>query len=507
MSAQDLILAIVPKIGASISIPCSLFIISESIGDHRRGRGTAIQRALVGMSCVDVSASFAWWLSNWATPKDTGGLARGNFSSCQFQGFLLQLAVGAPLYNCSLSLYYLLVIRYNWTNEQLAKIERFVHAFILTFAIGTSIAGLPLTMYNRVDTVCWVVGKPADCGHSIATSINNDVPCERGDYAWIFGVFLFYLPLWVCVLLTIVAMSLIYRHVRETFGKLRVYGFEDNSSDGWFLRLRRPGRGGIISLIGGSGNENQSAENRGRPDSSSGDMNSDGGEQQQQTRRDQRKTLGAIREHRRATKLAVFATQASLYSASFFITWSPSTVWSVASWFNVTSFWLSLAAALCEPLQGLWNLMVFLRRREASREKIRNALGSMSCVLLVLKPVNQSFTSFTSSFHKNSSASNIDGGGGGGLGRSSSNILFRGSGSQSNLPEASSSSRLYEMSGSLHPPSRSTAISQGGAGGETETGGEGAEGSGDDGQQRRLQHQNNSSSMPDLSETSNNADI
>ena len=433
-STQELLLAIIPKIGASISIPCSLFIISESIGDHRRGRGTAIQRALVGMSCVDVSASFAWWLSNWATPRDTGGLARGNFASCQFQGFLLQLAVGAPLYNCSLSLYYMLVIRYNWTNEQLAKIERFVHAFILTFTIGTSIAGLPLTMYNRIDTVCWVVGKPADCGHSIATSINEDVPCERGDYAWIFGVFLFYFPLWVCVLLTIIAMSLIYRHVRATFGRLKIYGFEEDSSDGWFIRLRRSAR---ASVWGG----NTSDEMGQGPQTPT-----------------ERKTLGAIREHRRATKLKVFATQASLYSASFFITWSPSTVWSIASWFNVTSFWLTFAAALCEPLQGLWNLMVFLRRRESSREKIRNALGGMSCILLILNPVNQSLTSFKRS------SSNI--------GTSSSNIN-----PQSNVPEASS--KFYEISGSLPPPPM----------------------------QQRLEHSDgqrqNSSSMPDLSDTSN----
>ncbi len=93
----DLVLAIIPKIGSAISIPSSLFIISESIADHRRKKGTAIQRTLVGMSIVDVSASFAWFLSTWTLPEGTAPLSRGNMMSCNFQGFLLQLAVGVSI--------------------------------------------------------------------------------------------------------------------------------------------------------------------------------------------------------------------------------------------------------------------------------------------------------------------------------------------------------------------------------------------------------------------------
>jgi hypothetical protein len=102
----DLVLAIIPKVGASLSIPSSLFIIWECISDHRKGKGAAIQRALVGMSAVDVCASFAWFLSTWAVPEGTAPLAQGNAASCNFQGFLLQLAVGVSTEiscNCQLS--------------------------------------------------------------------------------------------------------------------------------------------------------------------------------------------------------------------------------------------------------------------------------------------------------------------------------------------------------------------------------------------------------------------
>jgi hypothetical protein len=82
MGKRDLVLAVVPKIGASLSIPCSMFIISESIQDHRQGKGTAIQRALVGMSVVDICASSAWWLSNWGVPRETGAYATGSQATC-----------------------------------------------------------------------------------------------------------------------------------------------------------------------------------------------------------------------------------------------------------------------------------------------------------------------------------------------------------------------------------------------------------------------------------------
>ena len=94
---KDLVLAIVPKVGSSISIPCSIFIIYETICDHMKGKGTPIQRALMGMCFVDICASFAWFLSTWAVPAGTAPLARGNLASCNFQGFLLQLAIGVSL--------------------------------------------------------------------------------------------------------------------------------------------------------------------------------------------------------------------------------------------------------------------------------------------------------------------------------------------------------------------------------------------------------------------------
>ena len=378
-SRQDVALAIAPKVGSSLSIPASIFIIFEAISDHRKGKGTAIQRTLVGMSIVDVLASLAWFLSTWLVPEGTAPFARGNLASCNFQGFLLQLAIGAPLYNCSLALYYVLVIRFNWTNDRLIRIERYVHAFIITFTVGTSIAGLPLTMYNQVGNVCWVIGSPAECENSSASP--SDIPCDRGNWAWLFGILLFYGPIWVCVFLTIIAMFVIYFKVQQTYQKSTRYGSvrfsmqgssmlqsepEPNRSRFWCCQKPEPGDSNRESSLQESGIQ-ESGISLGRASRTS----------------DGSVDLSRARERfvsRRRNKERMFATQAILYSGSFFITWMPSTIWSICHWFNVSSFYIDLFAAICEPLQGFWNMLIFIRRRQSSQKKLKSIFSTLFCV-------------------------------------------------------------------------------------------------------------------------------
>ena len=148
-------------------------------------------------------------MSSWAVPKGTWAFALGNMATCNYQGFLLQLAIGAPLFNASLGLYYALLIRMKWTDKMLAKIEYWVQGFVWTFSIGTSIVLLPLKQYNQIGQVCWIIGSPTECGDSTHIS-NPDVPCDQGNYAWLYGMILFYSPIWCCILLLIYFNAQIY---------------------------------------------------------------------------------------------------------------------------------------------------------------------------------------------------------------------------------------------------------------------------------------------------------
>ena len=68
-------------------------------------------------------------------------------------------------------------------------------------------------------------------------------------------------------------------------------------------------------------------------------------------------------------------TQALLYSAAFFITWTPSTLVSTMIWFRSPWYWLQILTAICEPLQGFWNLLIFMRNRPDSVENLQRLLS------------------------------------------------------------------------------------------------------------------------------------
>lgn len=286
---QEIALAVVSKCTSAVAFPCNLFILYEIYCDSRSKGTNSIKRTILGVTAIDMLASFAWFLSSWAVPRGSFPLAAGNRASCNFQGFLLQLAIGAPLYNCSLSLYYVLILKYRWTDVRLRVVEMWVHVAVLTFAVGSSILLLPLEQYNPTGSVCWVIGNPQECDDSRFQGIG--VPCVRGKNAWIYGLSLFYGPLWVCIVVSICSMVMIYQEVKRTSKRLERYSISG------------------ISTRGRNSNDD---------------------------------TLQV-------------ATQAILYSIAFVLTWMPSTLWSIAHWFNWTNFYLDFAAGFCEPLQGVWN--------------------------------------------------------------------------------------------------------------------------------------------------------
>lgn len=371
---------------------------------------------------------------------------------------LLQLSLSysfqAPLYNCSLALYYLLVINSSWTLDKLEKIERQVHTVIILFTVGTSVAGLPLTMYNQVGNVCWVIGSPQQCGNS--SHDPSDIPCDRGNGAWLFGIILFYGPLWVCVLLTIISMSMIYCKLRKTFRKNEQYRFSAVQTTSLDTNVhRRPVVGpseaesaGRLSRfsMGSAKKADFSGEvsaalqqahlegailddsariermqvdlgpiaDESADEISHEDLHEEGtnGHQGPSTmtpsngRQGQKiafssdsrvenertpsgwkstRTKGSLKG-KSQSKLTMFANQAILYSASFIVTWLPSTIWSVTHWFGVSGIGFDLAAATCEPLQGFWNLLIFIRSRPGSQAKLALVFGKFFCMCLNLLP-------------------------------------------------------------------------------------------------------------------------
>jgi len=359
------------------------------------------------------------------------------------------------------------MIEFNWTNKRLRTIESYIHTVILFYAFATAGLGLPLTMYNQGGPVCWTYGFPLDCENS--SSKPSDIPCERGNWSWLYGLILFYCVLWICVILTIIAMVTIYVHIRNTFLKNERYQFDSVHNMNGISSLDSTARGIPMEMAlrpspsetlfdspspcirfpttpvrsdhkridfkgelhdascseyqqeNGVVDENGAAHQLQKPDIPDLDIidpskpHDDGSNEEYRVEhvkfaqeRDSYQVNSAVVEQvdptvlesrisfvnefavrpprqsrissvagmkRRKKKQNMFATQAILYSLSFFITWTPSTVWSIAIWSGKTHFAFNMAAATCEPLQGLWNMLIFIRSRPSSQEKLTRVFG------------------------------------------------------------------------------------------------------------------------------------
>lgn len=173
--------AIVPKVAAFPSILGSLFIVQHVLRSKKR-RGRVYHRILLWMSVNDFIYAVKAFVSTWPQPKDSSFAygAAGTTATCSAAGFL---GHGGSLtsicYNFSLTVFFLLVIRYGWKESQIkTRIEIWFH--IIPFAVGwsTAIAGLFLELYNAFGWTCWINSFPSGCTYN--------VNCERGNNAGVY---------------------------------------------------------------------------------------------------------------------------------------------------------------------------------------------------------------------------------------------------------------------------------------------------------------------------------
>lgn len=201
-TSQQIALVVMPKITGFISLVSSL-ITSITICRDPKKRSKVYHRLILGMSLADISSSFWLSLSTWPIPRETGTLwAIGNTVSCTFQGFFTQFGISSPVYNVSLSFYYLLTVRYSWKEERLRRrVEPWLHILPLSWSFGTAIAGLFLKIFNSANLWCWIAayeGRNED-----TTAVN------------IYRFALFYGPIWLALIAVTANLILVFLYVRS----------------------------------------------------------------------------------------------------------------------------------------------------------------------------------------------------------------------------------------------------------------------------------------------------
>jgi hypothetical protein len=158
---QQIALALVPKFSAFLSVLGSSWIILEVLRDRQK-QAMVYHRLLLALSVLDVIISTAWFMSTWPVPSNVVGLFgnMGNETTCNIQGFFIQLKAGNPFYNTFLALYFVLVVKFGWTEHQIrTTIEPYLHIIPICMALGTATASLVLGLYGNANLWCWISGK------------------------------------------------------------------------------------------------------------------------------------------------------------------------------------------------------------------------------------------------------------------------------------------------------------------------------------------------------------
>ena len=415
--AQWKALAIVPKITAFPSIVSATFI-AQHILRHPKRRSRVYHRLMLGMSLMDVICATKSFVSTWPVPEEAlyvvGNV--GTMETCAAAGFLGQgSCLSSSVYNATLTLYFLLTIRFGWKEERTKKkLEWFLHLLPLTLGWSTAIAALLLDLMNPIGWTCWIGSWPPGCN-------DDTIPCERGgdaDYIARFRWGFFHGPLWIAFLFMAVSLLSIYLKTRQTEQRTRKYQFDrqsvnysvhatmaatpesptssrnsvakqqqhpssskmktSSSVEGRNSKspsLQPEDQGGESSSVALSssaheisGSVTSVTPSRGGTDTDKRSRNSSSGNSNNiearsfreilQDRREQRKDRMRIDLSRR------FATQAWLYVVAFLLSW----IWPMAQWVDIQKTgradtpWFFLTVVF-NPLQGFMNAMIYLRPR------------------------------------------------------------------------------------------------------------------------------------------------
>ena len=107
------------------------------------------------LSLFDIMGSTAYALTTLPTPaSDELYGAKGNERTCTAQGFFIQIGTIACFLNVSLAAYYLLTIKYDWTEEKLKRKRVQFLLFIPPIVVGLVYAFVGLEHYDNVRVWC-----------------------------------------------------------------------------------------------------------------------------------------------------------------------------------------------------------------------------------------------------------------------------------------------------------------------------------------------------------------
>ena len=216
-------MAVATMTGALLSVlgsSCIIWIILSK----RKYRQDTYHRLLMAICTFDLLNAIGWFMAPLAPPKGSSprALSIGNTASCTSQAFLLQVGITFMIYNASLSVYFLLTIRYNVSQSKMIWRERIMHVVCLVWGFISAIIPIPMELYNElgVGSGCWLGKFPQYC-----ETEENPVPCLRGaniNPATV-GYIVAGAPAVLSIIIVIVCNAMIYHAARKQEEATRQY--------------------------------------------------------------------------------------------------------------------------------------------------------------------------------------------------------------------------------------------------------------------------------------------
>lgn len=178
------------KVISVLGIPTALLSVAGSslIIHHvlQNSKKTPYRRILLGMSGCDIISTFGYVMQPFMSPTgyfNSYVWAFGNQGTCSALGAIIQFAFASHMYSAFLAFYFVCTIRFGVREDKFSKkYERWIHGFILTWSIGTTIAGLVLDIFraNVLGPGCWINSFPDPC--------LPEEGCQVELIAWVAGM-------------------------------------------------------------------------------------------------------------------------------------------------------------------------------------------------------------------------------------------------------------------------------------------------------------------------------
>jgi len=336
---QKAVLSIIPHVTGTLSCLGSGFIIHDVLSNRKKTLKRVFNRLMLSFSCYDMLVSACIALSTWPIPKGTPGVyaAVGSTQTCTAQGFILQLGVATPLYNCHLATYSMLVLNDIPESFITTRFEICAHIATAAFAFGTACAGLALRLYNSEGLWCWISAFPAGCD-------DESMECTRGMNAHIYLWVFYCVPLVFSLLYVTFVIALLVNKVRRLERKA-ILEMEMNQRHDDFVGSEPTPMISLTCALCSSFDvtiDDEKAEPRITP-----------------LRKKDR--LG-----RKMKRTRQVFRQALLFIGAFYMTWAAGCISRVTSMISGRDFYtLVVLHTFFVPAQGIFNLLVYQQGRIA----------------------------------------------------------------------------------------------------------------------------------------------